>query len=81
MKVCPRCGRILSFNSYFGAFICDRCYWEDSPVGCAKYYGIKRYRIAGGKLETPIVVSRKQFVSTSKKHISPKYKKRAITSF
>lgn len=29
MKVCPKCGNIVSYNSYFGAYICDNCNWED----------------------------------------------------
>lgn len=29
MKVCPKCGKIISYNSYFGAYICDNCNWED----------------------------------------------------
>lgn len=29
MKICPKCGKVLSYNSYFGAYICDNCNWED----------------------------------------------------
>lgn len=29
MKVCPKCGKVIGFNSYFGAYICDNCEWED----------------------------------------------------
>lgn len=29
MKVCPDCGKVIGFNSYFGAYICDECGWED----------------------------------------------------
>ncbi|MCM1227048.1 MAG: hypothetical protein NC320_06425 [Clostridium sp.] len=29
MKVCPECGKVIGFNSYFGAYICDGCGWED----------------------------------------------------
>ncbi|GEM_PF-2038840 len=29
MKVCPKCGKVVGFNSYFGAYICDDCGWED----------------------------------------------------
>lgn len=31
MKMCPKCGKIVSYNSYFGAFICGNCNWEDCP--------------------------------------------------
>lgn len=30
MKVCPNCGKLLSYNSYFGAYICEDCNWEDA---------------------------------------------------
>lgn len=29
MKVCPNCGKVIGFNSYFGAYICENCKWED----------------------------------------------------
>ena len=28
-KVCPECGKVLGFNSYFGGYVCDNCKWED----------------------------------------------------
>ncbi len=28
MKVCPNCGKVVGYNSYFGAYICDNCGWE-----------------------------------------------------
>ena len=33
MKVCPKCGKLLSYNSYFGAYICEGCNWEDASKG------------------------------------------------
>lgn len=30
MKICPKCGKVLSYNSYFGAYICNTCSWEDA---------------------------------------------------
>lgn len=51
MKVCPQCGRVLSFNSHFGAFICDRCNWEDNSVGRTRCLGNKQYRITNRKLK------------------------------
>lgn len=29
MKICPRCGEIVDFNTYFGAYICSNCSWID----------------------------------------------------
>lgn len=75
MKVCPCCGRILSFNSYFGAFICDRCHWEDDSVGRERLCGTKRYRIINMKLEIPKGASHKQPASVLKRrNLSPAYK-------
>jgi DNA-directed RNA polymerase subunit M/transcription elongation factor TFIIS len=25
MKICEKCGRIVSYNSYFKAYYCDQC--------------------------------------------------------
>ena len=33
MKVCPKCGKLLAYNSYFGAYICGGCNWEDATKG------------------------------------------------
>lgn len=32
MKVCPNCRNVVSYNSYFGAYICNNCEWEDASV-------------------------------------------------
>lgn len=29
VKVCPVCKSLVYFNSYFGAYICENCNWED----------------------------------------------------
>lgn len=29
MKICPKCGNIVFYNSYFGAYICNSCDWEE----------------------------------------------------
>ena len=26
---CPNCEHLASFNSHFGAFICNHCHWTD----------------------------------------------------
>lgn len=28
--VCPECKNLVYFNSYFGAYICENCDWEDA---------------------------------------------------
>lgn len=42
--VCPECKKLVYFNSYFGAYICESCGWEDAS------YAKKRdsYVIAAG---------------------------------
>lgn len=33
MELCPKCGGISFYDSYFGAYICTRCDWrDDSPA-------------------------------------------------
>lgn len=29
MRLCPKCGKIADYNSYFGAYICSNCTWQD----------------------------------------------------
>ena len=29
MKLCPKCGELISFNSYFGTYKCVKCKWTD----------------------------------------------------
>ncbi len=49
MKICPKCGRLVFFNSYFGAYICENCDWEDATQGkrrdsCVRYTVIKNVK-------------------------------------
>ena len=39
MKVCPNCGEVIGYNSYFGAFICENCKWEDAHIGIKRNKG------------------------------------------
>lgn len=47
MKICPKCGKAVSYNSYFGAYICGYCYWEDATIGERRNKGLKIYRMKG----------------------------------
>ena len=40
MKICPRCGKVVSYNSYFGAYICTDCNWEDATIGQRRNMGL-----------------------------------------
>ena len=39
MKICPNCGNLISYNSYFGAYICYECKWEDADYGIMRNKG------------------------------------------
>lgn len=49
MKICPICGKVVSYNSYFGAYICTNCNWEDATIGEKRNRGTNRnlYRVVG----------------------------------
>lgn len=32
MKICPKCGKVVSYNSYFGVYLCSNCNWEYNPM-------------------------------------------------
>lgn len=48
MKVCPECGKVIGFNSYFGAYICDDCGWEDDTYNQKRiqYYAQRTYKVS-----------------------------------
>lgn len=45
MKICPNCGKVLAYNSYFGAYICDNCKWEDATIGEKRNRGVMYYKV------------------------------------
>lgn len=51
MKVCPHCGEIVTYNSYFGAYICNKCGWEPDTEerrdGTARVFGTTTVPIGG----------------------------------
>lgn len=50
MKICPKCGRVISYNSYFDAYICDRCTWEDATIE-RRHSGVVCYRVTSAGTE------------------------------
>ena len=30
MRVCPKCGGVATYNSYFGAYLCEKCDWQEN---------------------------------------------------
>ena len=30
LSICPSCGHVMGWNSYFGHYICSNCGWEGS---------------------------------------------------
>ena len=47
MRICPKCGKVVSYNSYFGAYICTDCNWEDATMGQKRNMGVNHisYRV------------------------------------
>lgn len=46
MKICPKCGKVLAYNSYFGAYICADCNWEDASIGTKRNKGHITYKVS-----------------------------------
>ncbi len=40
MIICPKCGKVLAYNSYFGAYICSDCKWEEASNGIKRNKGV-----------------------------------------
>lgn len=32
MKICPKCRSVAPYNSYFGAYLCDKCDWRENTT-------------------------------------------------
>ena len=45
MIVCPHCGSIASLNSYFGAYICEKCNWKDDSLNKTRNQFIEKENI------------------------------------
>lgn len=51
MRICPECGKLVSYNSYFGSYICSNCEWHDdepNKIRMEKYRNLCNY----GRYET-----------------------------
>lgn len=55
MKICPKCGKVLAYNSYFGAYICNDCRWEDATFGDKRNKGSMVYKISEKKIRSYII--------------------------
>jgi ribosomal protein L37AE/L43A len=31
VKLCPKCGKLAHYNTYFGAYMCDHCGYVERP--------------------------------------------------
>ena len=47
MKICPKCGKVASYNSYFGVYLCSNCDWEYNPI----HNKHSRYRLVKGNVK------------------------------
>ena len=41
MIVCPDCGHLAHFNTYFGAYKCSNCTWKDESFNLLRAVFIK----------------------------------------
>jgi uncharacterized Zn finger protein (UPF0148 family) len=41
MIICPKCGCLIEFNSYFGEYSCNNCKWKDDTY---KRQRVEQYR-------------------------------------
>lgn len=48
VRICPKCGSLVYFNSYFGAYICENCEWEDASYAKRRdsYCAMSEYRVS-----------------------------------
>lgn len=58
MKLCPKCGRIAAYNSYFDAYICNYCGW-DYRIVRRKIY-LKKYHLESDRSSSRISTHEKQ---------------------
>lgn len=42
--ICPKCSNIVSFNTYFGAYMCKNCNWKDDSYNKNRVKIIKPIR-------------------------------------
>lgn len=59
MKVCPKCGKVIGFNTYFGAYICDNCGWEDDT------YNKERIRYYSQRVDNNTFMYHQEFKEVS----------------
>lgn len=46
MKICPKCGSLTNFNTYFGAEICSnsQCDWKDDSFNQIRLRKLEEFR-------------------------------------
>lgn len=80
VMVCPNCKKLVYFNSYFGAYICESCSWEDasyakkrdSYVTAAGLQTVVRVRCSDGTktlIKTHLVNTKKGSAAQTKKAV------------
>lgn len=52
MILCPKCGAIANFNSYFGAYMCSECSWVDDSYNKNRIYLFNKSICSDSKEET-----------------------------
>lgn len=64
--ICPECKKLVYFNSYFGAYICESCGWEDNSFA--------KKRISYAEMQTVVNVTRCGVCTIAKDSLSNRKK-------
>ena len=43
-KLCPRCGELVSFNTYFGGYFC-KCGWKDDTFNKERIEAMRTWKL------------------------------------
>lgn len=64
VRVCPKCGSLVYFNSYFGAYICESCEWEDASYAKRRASCGKKSSVAESRIKSLLAGERQAVIRT-----------------
>ena len=50
MIICPKCGEVLTYNSYFGGYLCNNCSWENVSYNIVRHHPIIKLASSATKI-------------------------------